>query len=219
MWFCECLTQFGTWQQANNTSPVDTGYRKTGLVWKCGTPAALSTPSCLLLVVLSSSPGISKPHRGSSPFRIAVSLHPSLVPTCNTSTGKQLNFSWNCISSVWEVSCFIAYWLHIPRTSAVQVKTLIKVSEHFTKEELCKILCLCQNVLPSPAMLNKNFWLQVHTIKHLPELYYSCILWNPKSSCWVHNSPPLIPLLSQMNPVHALLSHLRYHQYYLPICA
>lgn len=167
MWFCECLTQFCTRQQANDTSTVDTGYRKTGLVWKRGTPAALSTPSCLLLVVLSSSPGISKPHRGPLPFRIAASLHPSLVPTCNTSTGKQLNFSWNCISSVREVSCFIAYWLHIPRTRVVLVKTLIKVSELFTKEELCKILCLCQNVLPSPAMLNKNFWLQVHTIKPL----------------------------------------------------
>jgi len=99
--FCECWTQFGTtWQQAKITSHVHTGYRKTGLVWKCGTPAALSTPSCLLLVVLSSSPGISKPQRGPSPFRIAASLHPSLVPTCNTSIGKQLYFSWN-LYPVW----------------------------------------------------------------------------------------------------------------------
>jgi hypothetical protein len=81
--------------QANDISPVHTGYRKTGLVWKCGTPAPLSTPSCLLLVVLSSSPGISKPHRGPSPFRILAALCPSLVPTCYTSTGKQMNFSWN----------------------------------------------------------------------------------------------------------------------------
>jgi hypothetical protein len=101
MWFCECWNEFGTtWQQANNTSLVHLGYRKTGLVWKCGNPAALSTPSCLLLVVLSSSPSISKPHRGPSPFRVAASLHPSLVPTCNASIGKQLNFSCN-LYPVW----------------------------------------------------------------------------------------------------------------------
>jgi hypothetical protein len=79
----------------DTSSPVRTGYWETGLVSKCGTPAALSTPSCMLLVVLSSGPGISMPHRGPSPFRIVASLHPSLVPTCNTSTGKQLNFSCN----------------------------------------------------------------------------------------------------------------------------
>jgi len=49
----------------------------------------------------------------------------------------------------------------------VQVKTLIEISELSTKEELCKIFCFCQNVLPSAAMLNTNFWLQVHTIKPL----------------------------------------------------
>ena len=36
------------------------------------------------------------------------------------------------------MSGFIANWLHIPRTSAVQVIMLIKVSERSTKEGLCK---------------------------------------------------------------------------------
>jgi len=45
------------------------------------------------------------------------------------------------------------------------------------------------------------------TVRHLVKTYPR-IIWNPKDNCRVYISPLPVPIISQINPVHLLPSHL-----------
>ena len=100
-------------------------------------------------------------------------------------------------------SCEFKFAPPCRRTLQTKQQTYIKIWSCYTSP----IRYSSSSVLPSNCMQQSPVW-EVNTSSDSQDI--PSILWNTEVNYCVHKCPLLAPFLNQMNPVHTLISCLRY---------
>jgi hypothetical protein len=78
-----------------------------------------------------------------------------------------------------------------------------------TQLSYCSVrVCCCGNVFTEPLPRNGPGIFSYMAITYLLTELSPSILWNPKVQYRVHKSPPLVPILSHINPIQSIPSYL-----------
>jgi hypothetical protein len=128
-------------------------------------------------------------------------------------TARQSSLSWvrwiqstTCLRSIIILSFHLRLGLpNVRFPSGIQTK----ISHAFL---ISPIICAClahgvkeYGIWSTPNSTDHNSW-EANTRSTSEEI--SFLLWSPKERHQVHNSPPLDPILSQLNPVRLIYSYL-----------